>query len=38
MRVNLGNVPDEGLRIKGRGHGMNSKVKDQKNKAKLDVY
>jgi hypothetical protein len=29
MRVNLGNVLDEGLRIGGRGRRMNSKVKDQ---------
>jgi hypothetical protein len=28
IRVNLGNVLDEGLRIGGRGHQMNSKVKD----------
>jgi hypothetical protein len=34
-RVKLGNVLDEGLRIVGRGHRMNSKVKDQTNKAKL---
>jgi hypothetical protein len=37
-RINLGNVLDEGLRIGGRGRRMNSKVKDQTNKAKLDVY
>jgi hypothetical protein len=35
--VNLGNVLDEGLRIGGRGHQMNSKVKTQTNKAKLVV-
>jgi hypothetical protein len=38
MRVNLGNVLDEGLRIGGRGRQINSKVKDRSNKAKLDVY
>jgi hypothetical protein len=27
-RVNINNVLDEGLRIKARGHQMNSKVKD----------
>jgi hypothetical protein len=37
-RVNLDNVLDEGLRIGGRGRWMNLKVKDQTNKAKLDVY
>jgi hypothetical protein len=26
-RVNSANVPDEGLRIRGKGHRMNSKVK-----------
>jgi hypothetical protein len=35
MRVNLNNVLDEGLRIGGRGRRINSKVKDQTNKAKL---
>jgi hypothetical protein len=38
MRVNLDNVLDEGLRIGGRGRRMNSKVKDQTNKDKLDIY
>jgi hypothetical protein len=38
MRVNLGNALDEGLRIGGRGRQMNSKIKDQTNKAKLDNY
>jgi hypothetical protein len=38
MRVELDNVLDEGLRIKGRGRQINSKVKIQSNKAKLDVY
>jgi hypothetical protein len=37
MRVNLDNVLDEGLRIGGRGRRMNSNVKDQTNKAKLDI-
>jgi hypothetical protein len=37
-RVNLGNVLDEGLRIGRRGRQMNSKIKDQTNKAKLNVY
>jgi hypothetical protein len=37
-RVDLSNLLDEGLRIGGRGRRMNSKVKDQTNKAKLDVY
>jgi hypothetical protein len=37
-RVNLGNVLDEGLRIGGRERQMNSTVKDQTNKVKLDVY
>jgi hypothetical protein len=36
-RVNSANVLDEGIRIRGRGRLMNSKVKDQTNKAKLDV-
>jgi hypothetical protein len=36
--VVLDNVLDEGLRIGRRGRRMNSKVKDQTNKAKLDVY
>jgi hypothetical protein len=35
--VNSANVLDEGLRIGRRGLQMNSKVKDQTNKAKLDV-
>jgi hypothetical protein len=35
MRVNLDNVPNEGLRIEERGRRMNSKLKDQTNKAKL---
>jgi hypothetical protein len=35
MRVNLNNVLDEGLRIGGTGRRINSKVKDQTNKAKL---
>jgi hypothetical protein len=35
MRVNLDNVLDEGLRIGGIQHQMNSKVKDQTNKEKL---
>jgi hypothetical protein len=34
-RVNSANVLDEELRIGGRGRQMNSKVKIQKNKAKL---
>jgi hypothetical protein len=38
MRVNSANVLDEGLRIGGRGRRMNSKVRIQTNKAKLDVY
>jgi hypothetical protein len=38
MRVNLDNVLDEGLRIGGRERRMNSKVKDQTNKTKLNVY
>jgi hypothetical protein len=38
MRVNLDNVLNEGLKIGGRGCRMNSKVNDQTNKAKLDVY
>jgi hypothetical protein len=33
----LGNVLDEGLRIGGRGRRMNSKVKVQTNKTKLDA-
>jgi hypothetical protein len=37
-RINLGNVLDEGLRIGGRGRWMNSKVKDETNKTKFDVY
>jgi hypothetical protein len=37
MRVNSANVLDEGLRIGGRGRRMNSKVKVQTNKAKLDA-
>jgi hypothetical protein len=37
MRVNSANVLDEGLRIGGRGRWMNSKVKIQTNKAKLDA-
>jgi hypothetical protein len=37
MRVNLANVLDEGLRIGGRGRQMNSEIKIQTNKAKLDV-
>jgi hypothetical protein len=36
-RVNLANVLNEGLRIGGRWHRMNSKVKVQTNKAKFDV-
>jgi hypothetical protein len=36
-RVNSANVLDEGLRIEGRGRRINSKVKVQINKAKLDV-
>jgi hypothetical protein len=38
MMVNSANVLDEGLRIGGRGHQMNSKIKIQTNKAELDVY
>jgi hypothetical protein len=38
MRVNIGNVLDEGLRIGVRGRQINSKVKGQTNKAKLGVY
>jgi hypothetical protein len=37
-RVNLDNVLDERLRIGGRGRQMNSKVKDQTNKAKLVMF
>jgi hypothetical protein len=37
-RVELDNVLDEGLRIRRRGRRINSKVKIQINKAKLDVY
>jgi hypothetical protein len=37
MRVISANVIDEGFRIEGRGHQMNSKVKDHTNKAKLDA-
>jgi hypothetical protein len=37
-RVNSANVIDEGLRIKERGHQMNSKVRIQTNKVELDVY
>jgi hypothetical protein len=37
-RVNLGNALDEGLRIGERGRQMNSKIKDQTNKVKLDNY
>jgi hypothetical protein len=37
-RVNAANVLDEGLSIGGRGRRMNSKVRIQTNKAKLDVY
>jgi hypothetical protein len=36
--VNLANVLDEGLRIGGRGHRMNSKVKIHTNKVKLDAF
>jgi hypothetical protein len=36
-RVNSANVLDEGLRIGRREHQMNSKVKIQTNKAKLDA-
>jgi hypothetical protein len=36
-RVNSTNVLDEGLSIGERGRRMNSKVKIQTNKAKLDV-
>jgi hypothetical protein len=36
-RVNSANVLDEGLMIGGRGHQMNSKVKDQTNRAKLVI-
>jgi hypothetical protein len=36
-RVNSANVLDEGLRIGGRGRRMNSKVKIQTNKEKLDA-
>jgi hypothetical protein len=38
MRVELDNALGLGLRIEGRGRQMNSKVKIQTNKAKLDVY
>jgi hypothetical protein len=38
MRVNIGNILDEELRIRGRGCRMNSKVEDQTNKMKLDAY
>jgi hypothetical protein len=38
MRVNSANVLDGGLRIEGTGCPMNSKVRIQINKAKLDVY
>jgi hypothetical protein len=37
-RVSLANVLDEGLRIRGRGNWMNSKVKIQTNKAKRGAY
>jgi hypothetical protein len=37
-RVNSANVLDEGLRIGGRGHRMNSNVKILTNKAELEVY
>jgi hypothetical protein len=37
MRIDLDNVLDEGLRIGGRGCRINSKVKDQTNKAKLAI-
>jgi hypothetical protein len=37
MRFNMTNFLDEELRIGGRGRRMNSKVKDQTNKGKLDV-
>jgi hypothetical protein len=36
-KVNLDNVLDEGIKIGGRGHQMNSKVKYQTNRAKLVV-
>jgi hypothetical protein len=36
-RVNSANILDEGLRIGGRRRQMNSKVKIQTNKAKLDA-
>jgi hypothetical protein len=36
-RINTANVLDEGLRIGERGRRMNSKVKDQANKAKLVI-
>jgi hypothetical protein len=36
--VNIGNILDEELRIRERWRQMNSKVKDQSNKAKLDAY
>jgi hypothetical protein len=38
MRDNLNNVLNEGLRIRKRRRRINSKVKGQENKAKLDVY
>jgi hypothetical protein len=38
MRVNSANVLDGRLRIGGRGHQMNSKVKIQMNKMELDDY
>jgi hypothetical protein len=37
MRVNLDNIPDEGLRIGKKGRRVNSKVKDQTNKTKLVI-
>jgi hypothetical protein len=37
IRVNMTNVLDKGLRIEGRGHRMNSKVRIQTNKANI-VY
>jgi hypothetical protein len=38
MRVNSANVLDEGLRIRGKGHQMNSKVKIRQTRQGFDVY
>jgi hypothetical protein len=36
-RVDLDNALNKGLRIDGRGHQMNSKIKDHTKKAKLVI-